>query len=443
MFRLRNLSTRLLLPLRKRLFSDTVKVLPFKISRLQSDEIFLKKKGLLEKSSSNTIFKTNSLVIYEKDPVTETYLPFHSADVSNLRSSFSGKYGIDRTELYTYYTWSDGKMVSNTGIRVVTDWYSFSDTLRKVSYNFGIKDLQFYAGFKYPKRYVENALRTEQVISITDLTEDMLYTTQKQRRVVEPHEMNSSYGLEKVISTVYDMEKTRATNYVLKKYSADHVDFTTFNVHTNEANIKPISYHIPAYVYNYKENDKQLHKFINGYTGDYDGQIVYSVWKSLLLGASIGTMLTPLTLIGTPMLTTSLVATRLLIGVASTSLPAGILSKLYPYIKYKHDTKKIEKDKLYNQNTNETEEDKIRRQQAHELNKKLEGFEEYINNLPVDKCRILGLDPGKEMSLVQLKTAYHNEIKKFHPDIYNGDKQVGEDMTKNINEAYKILEKLL
>lgn len=102
----------------------------------------------------------------------------------------------------------------------------------------------------------------------------------------------------------------------------------------------------------------------------------------------------------------------------------GIVAKIYPYVKYKHDYYTMERDRLYNQ-------------KMYKLNNTS------INNLPFDKCKLLGLDPTKIITLSQLKTAYYREIKKFHPDVYNGDKIIGENITKNINEAYKILEKLI
>lgn len=39
----------------------------------------------------------------------------------------------------------------------------------------------------------------------------------------------------------------------------------------------------------------------------------------------------------------------------------------------------------------------------------------------------------------EIKKSYKNLIKKYHPDIYNGDKIIAENKTKEINEAYEVL----
>jgi len=39
----------------------------------------------------------------------------------------------------------------------------------------------------------------------------------------------------------------------------------------------------------------------------------------------------------------------------------------------------------------------------------------------------------------EIKNAYRTLAKKYHPDIYKGDKKVAEDKIKQINEAYDVL----
>lgn len=39
----------------------------------------------------------------------------------------------------------------------------------------------------------------------------------------------------------------------------------------------------------------------------------------------------------------------------------------------------------------------------------------------------------------EIKLAYKRQVKKYHPDIYGGDKKFAEERTKQINEAYRIL----
>lgn len=52
-----------------------------------------------------------------------------------------------------------------------------------------------------------------------------------------------------------------------------------------------------------------------------------------------------------------------------------------------------------------------------------------------DYYKILGIDSVK-VSSEEIKTAYRNQAKKFHPDI---NKESTGEIIKDINEAYKIL----
>jgi len=54
-----------------------------------------------------------------------------------------------------------------------------------------------------------------------------------------------------------------------------------------------------------------------------------------------------------------------------------------------------------------------------------------------DYYSILGVLPSIEASA--LDAVYKALIKKFHPDVFSGDKKTAEDKTKEINEAYSVL----
>jgi preprotein translocase subunit Sec63 len=52
--------------------------------------------------------------------------------------------------------------------------------------------------------------------------------------------------------------------------------------------------------------------------------------------------------------------------------------------------------------------------------------------------KILGLN--EEATLEEIKEAYHKKAKKFHPDKYPHEKRKEcEEMTKKLNEAYKLI----
>ena len=57
-----------------------------------------------------------------------------------------------------------------------------------------------------------------------------------------------------------------------------------------------------------------------------------------------------------------------------------------------------------------------------------------------DYYKILGLDTCK-VSLDEIKVAYREQAKKYHPDVNIGNKNA-EERFKDINEAYKVLSEI-
>lgn len=55
-----------------------------------------------------------------------------------------------------------------------------------------------------------------------------------------------------------------------------------------------------------------------------------------------------------------------------------------------------------------------------------------------EALNILGLD--KTANAEDVKKAYKSQAKKYHPDIYQGDKKFAEEKMKQINEAHRTLE---
>ncbi len=49
------------------------------------------------------------------------------------------------------------------------------------------------------------------------------------------------------------------------------------------------------------------------------------------------------------------------------------------------------------------------------------------------------LNISKNASIAEIKKAYLNELKKYHPDIYKGDASFAQDKTAKLNEIYSVL----
>ncbi len=55
----------------------------------------------------------------------------------------------------------------------------------------------------------------------------------------------------------------------------------------------------------------------------------------------------------------------------------------------------------------------------------------------MDYYKVLGV--SKDSSSKEIKKAYKQLVKKYHPDVFQGDKSVAENKIKEINEAYDVL----
>jgi hypothetical protein len=127
--------------------------LPFKLNKKEALQKLIENLSWFERTPQYHLKtpKTNSPTIYNDNVFKEIFLPFHTAKFANIKSSFSGKYGIDRLESYIYYAYDPTLKMSvpRHGMRIVTDWYSISETTRySCDYPLGTPKLQIYAGFE-------------------------------------------------------------------------------------------------------------------------------------------------------------------------------------------------------------------------------------------------------------------------------------------------------
>ena len=60
----------------------------------------------------------------------------------------------------------------------------------------------------------------------------------------------------------------------------------------------------------------------------------------------------------------------------------------------------------------------------------------------VDNLRLLGIDYSENIDKVIIKKYYYKSIKKWHPDVYSGDPEIGRKMSRQINVAYDNLKKI-
>ena len=414
--------------------------LPFKISIEEANKILINNRKILEKNHNDN---TKKLIPYDNTSmVKEYFIPFHSADISNVTSSFKGKYGKDRIEYYISYEYCPSTKITIPKIktRIVTDWYDASDRLGQKNYPIGTYDTQIYAGFEFPRKEIESVLVSDDIISVIPLNDDMLVNYKRDRIIVHPHDMSISFAIEKMINKLHKCEVFRAKKMLLKKYNADHADIENLIIHLENADIKLLSYHLPVYVYTYTcIHDKIcMYKFVNGYSGRYDGEYILSSMKLFLIGSIIGASIVPLFVTGT--ISTILLVGRMILGSLLTGIPAALYAKYRHIFKKKSDKSDRNEYLSYNDTFQETDDDIKRKTNAENFNQQNKKYHINVNDDEIkEKLVLIGLNPEVLPSEELLKQHYHDYIKKWHPDVYNGDKNIAKAMTQQINEAYHIL----
>lgn len=416
----------------------TLKALPFKITRQQANNIFITQPNFLEPSNN-----ISGLIVSNGDPVKECLIPFHSADINNIYSSYVAEYGIDRTEYYWVPVYDGKRIRIQQQSRVVTDWYRVSGNIYATNYAFGEKWSQIYAGFVYPRILIEDILPLTSTDQLQNLTKDMLMTGSG-KRTVYPHEMTMALALEKINSHLQEKEDKRVRKYLLRKHSADHVKILTLDMNLQDADIKLYSYFVPAYIYQSALTDMSKYKIVNGFTGELKQNRIYSILKSTVLGSTLGAVASLGLIMTNPYLIPVQILGRIIICSSVTGMISGLTAK-YRNLRNDNNYKcQKETDQTANTEYIETEDDITRRKFTASIN------EESVikNNIVwsaslIDKLRLLQLNPDYDITLDVLHTAFHKQMKKWHPDLHINKKNIAEEMSKQITEAYRELNKKL
>ena len=420
---------------------STPPAIPFRITRKEANQIFASKRSLLEVAGEE-----DALVHYKTDPVKECFIPFHSADISNIKSSYVARYGKDRYETYWALEYNPTLKTTTPVLRtrVVIDWYNTDGTTPNISYPFGTPWSQIYAGFVYPRYLIESVLPTKNVDDLVPITSEMI-NFDGTKKIVYPHEMNIAFALEKINSELMNVEKKRVKSYIRRIHKADHVEIGTLDVHLDLANIDLHSYYIPAYIYQSDLESLSKYQIINANTGDINGNTIYSVFKAAVLGMGIGGVTALMfTAASRPYLLPFEIAARIFIGSSLTGLLSGIMANVSNTSTNREHKQQMQNDTNNNSEYIETDDDKERRYYSSMMNDHLEDTFKVNTprgsyNLPLDKLKLLQLENAEHIDLEVLKKAYHTQMRKWHPDLHSDKRIVAENMTKQINVAYKDL----
>lgn len=441
--------------------------LPFTITRTDAYKIIEKNHKWLEENSSkessskeNSSSKSQLVAFDNKSSFKEYYIPFFSADIKNVRSTFTGYYEEDEIVTYTK-TDSEGKTTFHTKIIIHKHKYP-KTTMDMTDYPLGNKSTQFYADTSYPKRLIKEAIISSDVNDIRPLDEKDLYDEFKQKRTIMPFVITHSNALDHIMKAITANEKYRGRRQIKNSYyGVDRVYYDSFYVHFSQATISMKPYYMPVFIYTYEKDGAQIHKIVNGYTGEYQGDYAMSVSKATLFWGGI-------TLPFTSYISWMVYESQMFepsMNIMDISLPfsfsvvcacAGAI-----YAKRKHISNNnkamIEKNKREERNKKyaRSPEDDIIYQYVKDFNKNTDivQYSEFqtrqnplhtylvilgFSNFDSDKIEDIPI-PSKE----EIKAKYINTVKLWHPDTYHGDKEIAIDMTQKINDAYNNITKLL
>lgn len=422
-----------------------LKTLPFVITRQDAEKILLEKKQNIFQNNA----KTMALSLYRGDPIKECYIPFHAFDIRNLKSGYQAQIGYDKIEKYVtidyIYRGKYGYLMPVEKIRHYIEWHNVSGISPSQDYPFGGKNIykwsQVYADFIYPRHIMEDALHVGSMNEMVELTPDMLMKEDdnENKRILHGHEMNLAFALEKINSRLYNVEGERIKEYLLKKYSANHVNITLLNINLDQANIIIHSFYVPAYIQYSKFKSLSKYKIINAYNGKMAQNPINSMFKSITLGSVTGAIITiTATMMLQPFILPLELAACTIVGSAFSGFLGGTFSKWHNNWK----------DNTYKQEmVNEKKLNSCYRKNDDDI--RINNFSEYINNeirmvdkkiYPTNKLKLLQINPNtKNITIDIIKNAYISQSKKWHPDLHNDNKELAHQMMTQINLAYKEL----
>lgn len=422
----------------------------YNITRKELNKILLKSNSFFESSVPRDVLP--SAPRFQGDPVSKEYLPFHSVDVRGLVTRYTALYGLERT-----VSCGEGKT------RTVIDWYPCEGTLSSIDYPFGLtKETQIYAGLAYPRKYVHDALQSPDVANIERWTG---IAAEDNDADVSPHEIKRNYGMELCIGAIHDMELHRVRDKVANRHWTSHVRAVYLDMQLNYAAIKMHSYHVPAYIYSFIYNVHTvatigrkiwgssavrgdgatrlaIQKIICGRTGRVGGESLYSPYKTGLLAAALGfaAAVATIPLRSNPVVFFGILGARWVMASGAAGALGSAWALWWPLARYKLNRSKIDNESNRNSKFQFTADDDILLSKARRVRKAQNGTpfsneETSSRLLPESECILLGIDRTKVLRKQFLKSRYRGELMKWHPDKYNGDKEVANMMRARINIA--------
>ncbi|MCR6639583.1 MAG: hypothetical protein NVV82_11550 [Sporocytophaga sp.] len=230
-------------------------VLPFKIDKKQAYKDFGKWLGALW-------FAPNDLKKYAvSEKLDGIYLPYWTFD-TNTQTDYTGQQGIDRYETEYYNTIENGKTVTKTRTRVVTDWYYAAGSVAN-----SFDDVLINASHSLPRDYVE-VLEPWDLDGLMPFNENYLAGFKS-----ESYQVGLKDGFElakrKIKGTIEDTIRRDIGGNHQRIHSTDTVYSNITFKHTL----------LPLWISSFRYRGKSYRFLINARTGETKGDRPYSWMK--------------------------------------------------------------------------------------------------------------------------------------------------------------------
>lgn len=442
--------------LRNRTFATSVEGLPFCVTREQVSQKLLSSRHIMEPVVPQRpgIGSQKALAISLHDPISARFLPFHAANIQGLTSSVDAEYGVDRLESYPAVVGSNPVRVEMR-TRVVTDWYKVARfTLPKKDYPFYWQAMQVYAGYKYPRQLVEEALGSTAVVDNRALTRSEVENDGC--TTVDPFECKTRLAQSHQEQMLFKLESSRARDLIMKRYpraSRAHVKWIELHLDRVDSYTWH-SFYVPAYVYQPEVNGTSTLRFVHGYTGVVGGRAQWSRSKiagvAAVVGAIAGAAAVAAELIsGMGMLQAAAVSTG---GAAALAMACLVATRAW---KQRGERRSRMSELKDNESRPSLAHDELLRKLLADLTASGASTVGHDDagpgagtrdaKLPVVRLSesdavLLGVPPGSSLTLVHLKLAYLQQLRLWHPDVYTGaDAAAAQATVKRLNERYTSL----
>jgi len=419
------------------------KAVPYRFDRQEAARKFVATSQTENESSEQT--QPRSLITSPECRLRKEFKPFISADIDLSDIRFYGSFG------HHYYipvtvTVSDGKgsVRTMTQMQRQTQWFPVEGLLPPIELHSEEADMQVYASFG--NHHIEKALAGNHSLRArTNFSVDLL----TEEADIEPYEMRMVRAKQILLNRATQIVQQEAINVVTNRYNPDEIKISVaFN-----NRMRTSSFLLPAYILSNFGNTS-LDQIMCGYSGKISKSPQPSVPLYALGGAISGvtTMLGQAWLVGrmaSPQTFVLSAALQSFMAAAyaygkplaeawfdrrHASIARDENAKIAPTLS---DRKRYNASQFTKENENKTFSKNSEKFSRHNHHQEVRS----ASSLPSRHLEVLGLNNKHLITKNDIKIAFRQKIRQWHPDTYQGDAdtKTATEKTIKIVQAYHAL----